>query len=41
MIGNRVCITIPYQTFKEKIQLTKKYKNHKIEIYKDYILIIY
>ncbi|MDU2492079.1 MAG: hypothetical protein E7D27_16160 [Clostridium celatum] len=41
MIGNIVCTAIPYKTFKEKISLTKKYQNQKIEIYKNYILVIY
>lgn len=40
MIGNRVCLAIPYKNFKEKIRITKEYKGHKIEIYKDFILII-
>lgn len=41
MIGRKICTTIPYKNFKEKISLTKKYEKHRIEIYKDYILIIY
>lgn len=43
MIGNKVCTAIPYKTFKEKIRLTKKYKykDKHIEVYKDYILVIY
>ncbi len=41
MIGNLVCTVIHYKTFKEKIRITKKYRNHKIEIYKNYILVIY
>ena len=40
MIGNLVCVVIPYRTFREKIRITKKYRNHKIEIYKNYILIM-
>ena len=41
MIGNKVCAVIPYKTFKEKIALTKKYSKQHIEIYKNYILVIY
>ena len=41
MIGNRVCAVIPYKTFKEKIALTKKYNKQHIEIYKNYILVVY
>ncbi len=41
MIGNMVCAVIPYKTFKEKIALTKKYKDKHIEVYKNYILAIY
>ena len=41
MIGNKVCTAIPYKTFKEKISLTKKYKDKHIEVYKNYILVIY
>lgn len=41
MIGNVVCKAIPYKTFKEKIRLTKEYKKQRIEIYKNYILVIY
>lgn len=41
MIGTTVCEAIPYKTFKQKIRLTKKYINKKIEIYKNYILVIY
>ena len=41
MIGNIVCTVIPYKTFKEKIRLTKKYKDKYIEVYKNYILVIY
>ena len=41
MIGNKVCTAIPYKTFKEKIYLTKKYKDKHIEVYKNYILVIY
>lgn len=41
MIGNIVCTAIPYKTFKEKIRITRKYRNKKIEIYKNYILVIY
>ena len=41
MIGNIVRIEIPYKTFKEKISLTKKYKDKHIEVYKNYILAIY
>lgn len=40
MIGTTVCESIPYKTFKEKISLTKKYKHYKIEVYKDFILVI-
>ena len=36
-----VCAVIPYKTFKEKIALTKKYNKQHIEIYKNYILVIY
>ena len=39
MIGTTVCEAIPYKTFKQKIRLTKKYINKKIEIYKNYILV--
>lgn len=39
MIGNIVRIEIPYKTFKDKISLTKKDKH--IEVYKNYILVIY
>ena len=41
MIGNKVCTAIPYKTFKEKISLTKKDKDKHIEVYKNYILVIY
>lgn len=41
MIGNIVCTVIPYKTFKEKIRLTKKYEKHKVEVCKDYVLVIY
>lgn len=41
MIGNKVCTAIPYKTFKQKISLTKKYQKHKIEVYENYILVIY
>lgn len=41
MIGNKVFTAIPYKTFKEKISLTKKYKDKHIEVYENYILIIY
>lgn len=41
MVGTLVYMVIPYKTFKEKIRLTKKYQNQKIEIYKDYILVVY
>ena len=41
MIGNIVCTAIPYKTFKEKIRLTKKYKDKHIEVYKNYILVIF
>lgn len=40
MIGSMVCTAIPYKTFKEKIKITKEYQNHKIEIYKNFILVI-
>lgn len=40
MIGNTVCITIPYKNFKEKIRITKMYEKCKVEIYKDFILVI-
>lgn len=40
MIGNIVCVVIPYKDFKEKIKITKQYKGNNIEIYKNYILII-
>lgn len=41
MIGSTVCAVILYKTFKEKIYLTKKYKDKHIEIYENYILVIY
>ncbi len=41
MVGKSVCTVIPYKTFKEKIRITRKYRKHKIEIYKNYILVIY
>lgn len=40
MIGNIVCTAIPYKNFKEKIRITKKYKHCKIEVYKNFILVI-
>ena len=40
MIGNTVCKAIPYKTFKEKIRITREYKKHDIEIYKNFILVI-
>lgn len=40
MIGNRVCLVIPYENFKEKIKITKQYQGNNIEVYKNYILII-
>lgn len=40
MIGTIVCQAIPYKTFKEKIRITKKYLDCKIEVYKDFILVI-
>ena len=41
MIGNAVCTVIPYQTFKEKISLTKRYSKYNVEVYENYILVIY
>jgi hypothetical protein len=41
MIGNKVCTAIPYKTFKEKISLTKRYSKYTVEVYENYILIIY
>ena len=41
MIGNVVCTVIPYKTFKEKISLTKRYSKYSVEIYENYILVIY
>lgn len=41
MIGNVVCTVIPYKTFKEKIRLTKKYSRYIVEVYENYILVIY
>ena len=40
MIGKIVCSVIPYKTFKEKIKITKKYQRYKIEIYKNFIVVI-
>ena len=40
MVGNIVCTVIPYKTFKEKIRLTKKYEKYKVEVYKDYVLVL-
>lgn len=40
MIGNTVCVAIPYKSFKEKIRITKKYQRYKIEVYKDFVLVI-
>lgn len=40
MLGTTVCELIPYKNFKEKIRITKKYHRCKIEIYKDFILVI-
>lgn len=40
MIGNTVCVAIPYKSFKEKIRITKKYQRCKIEVYKDFVLVI-
>lgn len=39
-MGKSVCIAIPYKTFKEKIRITKEYQQYKIEIHKNFILII-
>ena len=39
MIGNAVCTVIP--TFKEKISLTKRYSKYNVEVYENYILVIY
>ena len=39
-MGNLICEVIPYKTFKEKIRITKKYQKHKIEIHKNFILVI-
>lgn len=39
MIGELVCLAIPYKTFKEKIKITKKYKNQEVQVYKNFILI--
>lgn len=41
MIGNIVCTAIPYKTFKEKISLTKRYSKYNVEVYENYILVIY
>lgn len=40
-MGKIVCDAIPYKTFKEKIKLTKQYRKYRIEIHKNYILVIY
>ncbi|MBC5631029.1 hypothetical protein H8S20_19570 [Clostridium sp. NSJ-6] len=40
MIGTIVCAAIPYKNFKEKIRITKKYQDCKIEIYKEFVLVI-
>lgn len=39
MTGRLVCVVIPYKDFKEKIRITKENKEHKIEIYNDFILV--
>ena len=39
MIGELVCLAIPYKTFKEKIKITKEYKKHNIKIYKGFIIV--
>lgn len=39
MAGRLVCVEIPYKDFKEKIRITKENKEHKIEIYNDFILV--
>lgn len=42
MIGELVCVAIPYKTFKEKIRITKKYERYKkynIKIYEKFILV--
>ena len=39
-MGSTVCIAIPYKSFKEKIRITKLYEKHKVEVYKDFILVI-
>lgn len=41
MTGKKVCTVIPYKTFKEKIRLTKKYSRYTVEVYENYILVIY
>ena len=41
MIGNIVCSVIPYKTFKEKIKIIKKYEQYDIEVYKDFILVLF
>jgi hypothetical protein len=40
-MGNLMCEVIPYKTFKEKIRLTKKYQRHKVEIYKNFVLVLF
>lgn len=32
-------LVIPFQTFKEKIRITKEYSKYKIEVFEDYILV--
>lgn len=44
MIGELVCVAIPYKTFKEKIRITKKYekcKKYNIKVYEKFVLIIF
>lgn len=40
MVGKLICMVIPYKTFKEKIRITREYQHYKIEIYKDFVLVI-
>lgn len=39
MLGKFICLAIPYTNFKEKIRITKVYKDKKILILKDVIII--
>ena len=38
MIGKLIVEVIPFNSFKEKMRITKQYSRFKVEIYKNFII---